>query len=71
MNIIKNTVIIIIESIGKKPIIFKFCNLVFVPTAEIAINKNQLLNSFDINLILVGIRLNELITTTKIKIIIK
>jgi hypothetical protein len=61
----------IIDSIGRKPIIFKFCNLVFVPTAPMAINKNQELISLNRYLILVGIKFNEFIITTRIKKIIK
>ena len=71
MKNIKNSVIMIIDSIGRKPIIFKFCNLVFVPTAPMAINKNQELISLNRYLILVGIKFNEFIITTRIKIIIK
>lgn len=71
MKNIKNSVIMIIDSIGRKPIIFKFCNLVFVPTAPIAINKNQELISLNRYLILVGIKFNEFIITTRIKKIIK
>lgn len=71
MKNIKNSVIMIIDSIGRKPIIFKFCNLVFVPTAQMAINKNQELISLNRYLILVGIKFNEFIITTRIKKIIK
>ena len=71
MKNIKNSVIMIIDSIGRKPIIFKFCNLVFVPTAPMAINKNQELISLNRYLILVGIKFNEFIITTRIKKIIK
>ena len=41
MNIIKKRVTRTIDNAGKKPIIFKFCNCVLVPTADIAINKNH------------------------------
>ena len=71
MKNIKNNVIMIIDSIGRKPIIFKFCNLVFVPTAPIAINKNQELISLNRYLILLGIKFSEFIITTRIKKIIK
>ena len=71
MKHINNSVIMIIDSIGRKPIIFKFCNLVFVPTAPMAINKNQELISLNRYLILVGIKFNEFIITTRIKKIIK
>ena len=71
MKNIKNSVIMIIDSIGRKPIIFKFCNLVFVPTAPMAINKNQELISLNRYFILVGIKFNEFIITTIIKKIIK
>ena len=71
MKHIKNSVIMIIDSIGRKPIIFKFCNLVFVPTAPMAINKNQELISLSKYLILTGIKFSEFIITTRIKKIIK
>ena len=71
MKNIKNSLIMIIDSIGRKPIFFKFCNLVFVPTAPIAINKNQELISLSRYLILTGIKFSEFIITTRIKKIIK
>ena len=46
MNINKKNVTDIIDKIGIKPIILRLCNRVFVPTADIAINKNQELISF-------------------------
>ena len=51
--------------------IFKFCNLVFVPTAAIAINRHQLLSWSKINFIEFGINPKEFNNATIIKKIIK
>ena len=68
---IKNIEVITIKKAGINPIIFKFCNLVFVPTAAIAINKHQLLSWLEKYFIEFGKNPNEFINATAIKKIIK
>ena len=51
----------IIKNAGVTPMIFKLCNLVLAPTADIAINKHHLLSSLKNNLVEFGINPKEFI----------
>ena len=61
INATRNNEVAIIKKAGVKPINCKLCNLVFAPTADIAIKRHHLLTSLKKILIEYGIKPKELI----------